>query len=80
MSTQQTLSTHHYSMRIEWSDEDQAYVVSFPEWEQAGHIAHTHGDTYVEAVAKGQDLLAFLIESALAEGEPLPTPRTFAKV
>jgi predicted RNase H-like HicB family nuclease len=36
----------HYSMVIEWSDEDQAYVVSIPEF--PGN--HTHGDTYEEAV------------------------------
>ena len=36
----------HYSMVIEWSDEDQVYVVSFPEW---GELAHTHGITYDKA-------------------------------
>lgn len=80
MSTQPTIQHHHYSMLIEWSDEDQAYIVSFPEWGQAGNIAHTHGDTYAEAVEKGQDMLTFLIESTLEEGEPLPAPRTFANV
>ncbi|HEX9413699.1 MAG TPA: type II toxin-antitoxin system HicB family antitoxin [Ktedonobacterales bacterium] len=72
--------TEHYSMLIEWSDKDQAYIVSFPEWEQAGHTAHIHGDTYAEAVEKGQDLLAFLVESAQEEGEPLPQPRQYASV
>jgi hypothetical protein len=33
-----------YTMLIEWSDEDDAYIVSFPEWEeQQGLIGHTHG-------------------------------------
>lgn len=80
MSTQQPIHHHHYSMMIAWSDEDQTYIVSFPEWQQAGYIAHTHGDTYAEAVEKGQDMLTFLIESAQEEGEPLPAPRTFANV
>ncbi|MGZ3681901.1 MAG: type II toxin-antitoxin system HicB family antitoxin [Ktedonobacterales bacterium] len=79
MSTQQPIQHHHYSMLIAWSDEDHAYIVSFPEWQQAGYIVHTHGDTYAEAVEKGQDMLTFLIESALEDGEPLPAPRTFAK-
>ena len=73
-----TSSTSHYSMLIEWSDEDQAYVVSFPEWEQAGLIGHTHGDTYAEAVHKGEEMLRFLVESAKAEGDPVPEPRRFA--
>lgn len=80
MSTQQPIHHHYYSMVIAWSDEDQAYIVSFSEWQQAGNIAHTHGDTYAEAVEKGQDMLTFLIESAQEDGEPLPAPRTFANV
>jgi antitoxin HicB len=70
----------HYSMLIQWSDQDQAYIVSFPEWEQAGHIVHAHGETYQEAVEKGQEVLAFLVQSAQEEGETLPSPRAYAGV
>jgi antitoxin HicB len=69
-----------YSMVIEWSDEDNLYVVSFPEWAAIGYISHTHGTTYEEAAEAGTDLLAFLIESARTEGEVLPPVRTFAGV
>ncbi len=73
------MSEHpHYSLVIQWSDEDQAYIVSFPEWEAHGLIGHTHGDSYEEAVTKGQDVLHMLIESARKDGESLPAPRTFA--
>jgi antitoxin HicB len=68
---------NHYSMLIEWSDADQAYVVSFPEWEATGDLAHTHGDTYTEAVKAGEEMLAFLIDARQADGEPLPAPRLF---
>jgi predicted RNase H-like HicB family nuclease len=69
----------HYSMVIEWDPrEGGCYVVSFPEWQEAGDIAHTHGATYEEAAANGRDLLEFLAQSAREEGEPLPPPRTFA--
>lgn len=71
-------SERHYSLLIEWSDEDQTYIVSFPEWEQAGHLVHTHGDTYQQAVEQGQDLLAFMIQSAQDDGEALPEPRVYA--
>jgi antitoxin HicB len=64
-----------YSMIIEWSDEDQVYVVSLPEW---GPYVKTHGETYAEAVRKGQEALQLLVESALAEHETLPVPRRFA--
>lgn len=33
----------HYSIIIQWSDEDRCFVVSLPEW---GKFCHTHGDTY----------------------------------
>src|SRR5438105_3375636 len=49
-------------MTIQWSDEDGLYIVSFPEWEAAGHIAHTHGATYEEAVGNGREGLELLIE------------------
>lgn len=64
----------HYTIIIQWSDEDQCYVVSLPEW---GEFCHTHGDTYEEALKNAQEVLELLIESALAEGEPLPQPKTF---
>ncbi|WIG60154.1 MAG: hypothetical protein OJF49_002902 [Ktedonobacterales bacterium] len=68
-----------YSMVIEWSDEDQAYVVSFPEWDATGmYFARTHGATYEEAVKNGEEVLADLVDIAQEKGAPLPTPRRFA--
>ena len=67
----------HYSMAILWSDEDETYIVSFPEWEAQGLIGHTHGDTYDQAVKNGGQMLNMLIESAQKEGEALPVPDTF---
>jgi predicted RNase H-like HicB family nuclease len=69
----------HYAMVIEWSDEDHAYIVSFPEWEATGlHFVHTHGATYEQAVKNGQDLLDELVELTQAQGKTLPAPRRFA--
>lgn len=69
----------HYAMMIEWSDEDQAYVVSFPEWEATGlYFVHTHGDTYEEAVKNGQEMLAQLVARAREQGKHLPEPRRYA--
>lgn len=68
-----------YAMVIEWSDEDQAYVVSFPEWEATGlYFVHTHGDTYEEAVKNGQEVLAQLVARAQEQGKHLPEPRRYA--
>jgi antitoxin HicB len=68
----------HYSMLIEWSEEDQAYLVTLPEWANRVMMPATHGSTYSEAVQHGQEVLEMLINSALQHGEPLPPPKTHA--
>jgi len=44
----------HYSMLIEWSEEDQAYLVTLPEWADRVIMLATQGGTYDEAVQHGQ--------------------------
>lgn len=65
----------HYSMVIEWSDEDEVYVVSLPEW---GDLVHTHGGTYEEALRRGKELIEGLVASRHERRQPLPRPRVFA--
>jgi predicted RNase H-like HicB family nuclease len=60
-----------YCMVIQWSDEDEAYVVSLPEF---GPHNKTHGATYDEAARHGQEALESLIEAYQAEGWALPEP------
>ncbi len=67
-----------YSMLIEWSDEDQAYLVTLPEWAGRINTPTTHGSTYDEAASSGREALEWLIEDARAEGKELPAPRTYA--
>ncbi len=67
-----------YSMLIEWSDEDQAYLVTLPEWAQQVYMPVTHGDTYDEAVKNGREVLEMLINDAKKNEEPLPPPRIHA--
>lgn len=68
-----------YTMLIRWSEDDDAYVVSLPEWRHKsfGEIV-THGATYEEAAHNGQEALDLLIEDTLARGEPLPEPHIYA--
>lgn len=65
----------HYSMVIEWSNEDECFIVSLPEF---GPYAKTHGETYLEAVKNGEEVLELLIESCAADEQPLPEPALFA--
>lgn len=66
--------TPHYSMIIQWSDEDQTFVVSLPEF---GSFCQTHGDTYAEAVRNGEEVIDMLVSSAKERGEPLPAARVY---
>ncbi len=68
----------HYAMLIEWSEEDQAYLVTLPEWADRVIMPATHGSTYSEAVQHGQEVLEMLVNSANRNGEPLPPPKTHA--
>ena len=62
----------HYSILIQWSEEDQSYVASLPEF---GPYALTHGATYEEALQNAREVLDLLIEDTT----PLPNPRTFRR-
>lgn len=60
-----------YTILIQWSEEDQKYIVSLPEF---GPYAHTHGDTYEEALKNAQEVLELLIEDYQANNKELPKP------
>ena len=62
-----------YSMLIQWSEEDDAYIVSIPEL--PGSL--THGATYEEAARQGQDLIESVIDAKRAWGRPLPPANLF---
>ena len=62
------MSHNHYSMIIRWSEEDNSFVVTLPEFEGC----KTHGATYEEAVRNAQDVLDLLIETYTLEHQSLP--------
>lgn len=67
----------HYSMVIQWSDEDACYLVHLPEF--PFQQFHTHGETYEEAARHGQEVLETLIEMYSESGTPLPEPKTLQR-
>jgi predicted RNase H-like HicB family nuclease len=46
-------------MIIEWSSEDQVYVVRLPDF--PGETPFTHGDSYREAAKAGEEALELLL-------------------
>jgi predicted RNase H-like HicB family nuclease len=65
-------------MLIKWSEEDQAYLVTLPEWEGRINTPSTHGNTYEAAARNGREVIEWLIADAKANGQPLPAPRAYA--
>ena len=70
---ERVMKNEHYSVVIQWSAEDSAYVVTLPEWGGC----HTHGATYEEAARNAQEVLAILVEGEEEAGRPLPQPHKF---
>jgi predicted RNase H-like HicB family nuclease len=68
------MKAEHYSMIIQWSNRDSAYIVTVPELPGC----RTHGETYKEAVANGVEAIEAWIEDALKDGDPIPEPSVAA--
>jgi antitoxin HicB len=63
-----------YEMQICWSEEDNCYLVGFPDF--PGQKWRTHGDTYETAATNGVEALESLIIAYEADKEPLPQPKS----
>ena len=59
-----------YTMVIQWSEEDQLYLVHLPEFPWQEFV--THGSTYEEAAKNGQAALEGLIDVLQDHHQPLP--------
>jgi predicted RNase H-like HicB family nuclease len=60
-------------MLIQWSDEDDVFITTLPEF----HGCRTHGETYEEAAKNGREVLELLIEDFEERSQSLPKPRKF---
>jgi antitoxin HicB len=61
-----------YPMLIQWSEEDDCFLVGFPDF--PGQQWRTHGETYEDAVSSGIEALEALIIAYETMGDPLPAP------
>lgn len=66
-----------YSLLLQWSEEDNVFLVTCPEFE--GHLMQpfAHGDTWEEAGREGAIALGGVIEVMKDTNTPLPTPRLY---
>jgi predicted RNase H-like HicB family nuclease len=70
----------HYSLLIEWSKDDQLYLVTIPEFQGRVMQPCTSGKTYEEALSNAQDCIQACLEAWEDAAEEAPQPREFAIV
>lgn len=70
-TAEELAEARRYSLLIQWSDEDRAYIVSVPELPGL----RTHGTTHVEAVEMGEEAIATRLAGLRHFGRPVPPPR-----
>jgi predicted RNase H-like HicB family nuclease len=63
-------------MMVQWSDEDQLFLVTIPEFSDLVVMPCTHGRTREEAIHKGEEVIEMYLEARQKEGEVIPEPRT----
>ena len=63
-------------MVIQWSDEDQLFLVTIPEFAECVVMPCTHGKTREEAILNGEEVIEMYLEAWEVEGESIPEPST----
>jgi predicted RNase H-like HicB family nuclease len=76
-ATFKTLSlANRYSMTVQWSDEDQLFLVTIPEFVDRVMMPCTHGATREEAIRNGEEVIEMYLEAWQEDGELIPEPVT----
>ena len=66
-----------YSTTIQWSDEDQLFLVTVPEFVGRVVMPCTHGKTREEAIKNGEEVIEMYMAAwQEEEGEASPEPKT----
>jgi predicted RNase H-like HicB family nuclease len=65
-----------YSMVVQWSDEDNLFLVTIPEFAERVIMPCTHGKNREEAIHNGEEVIEMYLEAWESEGEPIPDPKT----
>ncbi|MDQ6662359.1 MAG: type II toxin-antitoxin system HicB family antitoxin [Chloroflexota bacterium] len=68
------MKPEHYSLLIQWDEEDNIYIVTVPELPGC----KTHGKTYDEAIKNALEVIELWLETAKELGWPIPSPMVAA--
>ncbi len=63
-----------YSILIQWSDEDQLYLVTLPEFAEIAMQPSTYDQTYEDAVKNAQAAIEGYLAYCEEDGLAIPTP------
>ena len=69
---------YRYTLIVQWSDEDQLYLVTLPEFSEIAMQPCTYGKTYEDAIANAQEVIAGYLEYCQEEGLAPPQPVSVA--
>jgi DNA-binding transcriptional regulator YiaG len=75
LTAEELAEARRYALVVEWSPEDDAFVVSVPDIPGI----HTHGATREEAAATGDQVLALWLSARRRSGHSIPDPRFNAR-
>jgi len=65
-----------HTMIIQWSDEDQLFLVTIPEFADRAVIPYPQVKTNEKAIRNGEEVIEMYLEAWQAEGESIPEPNT----
>jgi predicted RNase H-like HicB family nuclease len=65
---------NRFSMIIQWSDEDQLFLVTIPEFAERVVMPCTYGKTREEAIHNAEEVIEMYLEAWHAEGGSIPRP------
>lgn len=67
---------NQYSMIVQWSNEDQLFLVTIPEFADRVVMPCTHGKSREAAIRNGEEVIEMYLSAWQAEGESIPEPST----
>ena len=63
-------------MNLQWSEEDQLFLVTIPEFRDRVIMPCTHSKTRAEAIHNVEEVIEMYLEAWQSEGETIPQPKT----
>lgn len=66
---------NQYTTIIQWSEEDNLFLVTIPEFADRVIMPCTHGTTRAEAIKNAEEAIEMYLDAWNEEGEPIPEPQ-----